>query len=247
MSEHIPQNIDEMLWRTAESADANLRSEFLSSHPSYAQELAAREGVVDAMRAARPVAPIATRFSPAVRPRTVRLWLAPLAAGLLMGLALASYQIVRFNQSAPKRSAPKQEVVIRPPIPQPRGSARRDSMPVPNSAISPGTSERPPVEIADDMVALDPKGATLFAALQAIRAKGVKIQAMPGLEDGPITLESNREDGFIELPAMQMLTAVQKAADFELVDAGPDGYLALPKDRTSRIGAESGTVKLGGN
>ena len=57
MSEHIPQNIDEMLWRTAESADANLRSEFLSSHPSYAQELAAREGVVDAMRAARPVAP----------------------------------------------------------------------------------------------------------------------------------------------------------------------------------------------
>jgi hypothetical protein len=235
-----------MLWRLAENADAAERADFLARRPELENELLSREQMVGKLRSARPVAPIPTKFFPsaAVRPRP--MWLAPLAAGLLVGLAFASYQIVRSNQAEPKAAPAKRTVVPQSPIPKLGDDSRLEVRKV-DPTVSPGTSERPTEYSASDLVVIDVKSATLFATLEAIRGKGIKVQAMPGLEDKPIVLEPNHDDGKLELPALQMLTAVQKAADFELVDAGPDGYLALPKDKTSRVGSESGTVRNDGN
>ena len=102
-----------------------------------------------------------------------------------------------------------------------------------------GQCPRPDEVRGDDgLVVLKVDGASLFAALGAIRAKGVQVEIMPGLEDMPITLAANRDDGTIALDPVAMLNAVQAASGFDLVSNGPDGYMALPSDRTTIIDEE---------
>lgn len=237
MAERISQQIDELVWKVAESDDSALEADLVQRYPHLRAELATRKAMVDVFRSARPVPPIATRFVPtrvAVRPR---YWLVPLAAGLLMGLAFASYQVVKFSQSAPKRSVTKIIVPPQSPTPMPPDGHVIKPTPTPNSNLAPGTAERPEeVGPSDGLVVIATNGATLFGAIEAIRAKGLKIEIMPGLQDAPITLEANQDDGTLALDPQAMLQAVRAAAGFELVDGGPDGYMALPSEKTTVVG-----------
>jgi len=244
MTDKIPSQIDELLWRVAEARDAELTADFLRRYPAMDAQLATREAIVDSMRAARPVPPIATRFVPNSAPAPVRrLWLAPLAAGLLVGIAIASYQIVKFNQLAPAEPEPKTVVVPQSPVPVPKDGRNAGPMPSHDSPYAPGTGPRPDEGPSDDGLVVLGTDTSLFAALGAIRSKGVQLEIMPGVEDMPLTLPANREDGTVALEPMQMLNVVKAAAGFELVDNGPEGILILPSEKTTVIGGESSRVR----
>ncbi|MEO7454384.1 MAG: hypothetical protein ABIV13_06445 [Fimbriimonadales bacterium] len=239
MMDKITHDIDELIWRVAEAGDTELTADFLRRYPNLATALSSRQAMVDSMRGARPVPPIATRFVPSTPARANRrpLWLGPLAAGLLVGLALASYQIVKYAQSAPKD--PEKTLVVNPqsPTPTPRDGRVITPTPTPNSNYGPGTAPRPDETTDDDgLVVLHTNGTTLFGALNAIKGKGLRLEIMPGVEDMPITLTANRDDGTIALEPLQMLRAVKAAAGFELVDNGPEGLLILPAENTNVIG-----------
>jgi len=246
-AENLSREVDDLIWQVSESGDSRLETEFLQRYPQHAAALDARKQVVRSMRAAKPVAPIATHFVPTQQVRRARLWLAPLAAGLLIGLAMASYQIVKYTQSAP--SEPKTTIVVNPqsPIPTPRDGSEMRS--VPTGEQDPGIGARPTDDtLREPLVVIKVDGATLFAALAAIQGAGTRIEIMPGLEDAPITLEPNRDDGTLALAPLAMLHTVQTAARFELVDAGPDGYLALPSDKTTIIGGKDARpIETGSN
>jgi hypothetical protein len=83
--ENISREIDELMWQVAESGDGQMEADFLKRYPQHATTLTARKQLVLNMRSAKPVAPIATHFSPTRAARRPRYWLAPLAAGLLIG------------------------------------------------------------------------------------------------------------------------------------------------------------------
>ena len=244
MMEKIPSHIDELLWRVAETNDSDLTADFLRRYPTMGSQLATRHAMVGAIREARPVPPIATKFvpSPAAAPRR-NLWLAPIAAGLLIGIAIASYQIAKYNQLAPSGPEKKATVVPQSPVPTPRDGRVITPTPTPNSNYDPGTQPRPEEPVNDDGLVVLRTDTTLFAALGAIRQKGVLIEIMPGLEDMPLTLTANREDGSVALEPLQMLQAVKAAAGFEMVDNGPEGILILPSENTTIIGGESGRVR----
>ncbi|MDQ2986296.1 MAG: hypothetical protein M3R13_06180 [Armatimonadota bacterium] len=251
MAERISQQIDELVWKVAEAGDSALEADLVQRYPHLRAELATRKAMVDVFRSARPVSPIATRFVPtraAVRPR---YWLVPLAAGLLMGLAFASYQVVKFGQSAPKKSVSKVIVPPQSPTPVPPDGRAIQAGPPPNSNLAPGTAERPEeVRSTDGLVVIATNGATLFGAIESIREKGLKIEIMPGLQDAPITLEPNQDDGTLALEPQAMLQAVRAAAGFELVDGGPDGYMALPSDKTNVVDGSPNRIRykdVGGN
>jgi hypothetical protein len=237
MAHNIPSHIDELLWRVAEAKDADLTADFLRRYPAMESQLAARSAMVDSIRGARPVPPIATRFVPAAAaaPRP-RFWIAPVAVGLLVGLAIASYQIAEFAQG-PEISEPDRVVVPQSPIPTPGDGRVITPTQPPTTNYDPGTVARPEELPTDDrLVVLSVNGTTLFGALNAIKEKGVNLEIMPGVEDMPLTLAANRDDGTIALEPMQMLQAVKTAAGFELVDNGPEGLLILPSENTTVIG-----------
>jgi hypothetical protein len=161
------------------------------------------------------------------------------AVGLLVGIAIASYQVAKFMQGPVE---PERKVVVVPQSPVPTPSDGRVITPTapPNSNFDPGTQPRPEETDSDDgLVVLATNGTTLFGALGAIRDKGVQIEIMPGVEDMPITLSANRDDGTIALEPMQMLQAVKNAAGFQLLDNGPEGLLILPAEKTTVIEGEA--------
>lgn len=244
-AETITREVDELIWQVAESGDAKMYADFLQRYPQHAAILEARKKLVFNMRSAKPVAPVATHFAPTRRAARPRYWLAPLAAGLLVGLAMASYQVVKYRQSAP--SEPHTTIVVNPqsPVPTPRDG--REMRSIPTGEQDPGIGVRPIDETYEDsLVTITVEGATLFGALAAIQGTGLKIEIMPGLEDAPITLAPNRDDGTLALAPLAMLETIRAAAGFELINAGPDGYLALPRDKTKIIGGkEARSVEVG--
>lgn len=244
MGDKIPFEMDELLWRVAEARDADLTADFLRRYPTMQPQLSTRQAMVDSMRAARPVPPIATRFAPsAARASRSKLWLAPLAAGLLLGLAIASYQVVKFSRQ-PTQPGRTTIVVPQSPVPTPKDGRVVGPTPADNFPHAPGTGPRPDDTRTDDgLVVLKAEGTSLFAAIAAIRKKGVTVEIMPGLEDMPLKLTPNRDDGTFALEPLAMLHAVKAAAGFELVDGGPDGFMALPSERTTVIGGESERVR----
>jgi len=237
-ADRLPTHIDELLWRVAESRDADLTADFLRRYLAMTAQLATREAMVDSLKGARPVPPIPTRFvaTSAAATRRPRYWLAPVAVGLLVGIAVASYQIAKFSQGP---TQPEKPTVVAPesPVPTPSDGRAITPNPRPNTNYDPGTVARPDELTNDDgLVILNVNGATLFRALASIEAKGVQLEIMPGVEDMPLTLTANRDDGIIALEPMQMLQAVQTAAGFEMVDNGPEGLLILPAEQTTVIG-----------
>ena len=239
MADKIPTNIDELLWRVAEARDADLTADFLRRYPTMRPHLSTREAMVDSLRSARPVPPIPTRFVPASAPvlRRSRFWLAPVAVGLLVGIAIASYQIAKFSQAP---TQPEKKVVVVPQSPVPTPSEGRVIAPPPKTNYDPGTQPRPEEPMNDGgLVVLSVNGTTLFGALGAIREKGVQLEIMPGVEDMPITLSANRDDGTIALEPLQMLQAVKNAAGFQLLDNGPEGLIILPAEKTTIIEGEA--------
>jgi hypothetical protein len=252
MANKIPEHIDELLWRVAETRDTDLTADFLRRYPAMRPQLATREAMVDALKGARPVPPIATTFTPsaALAPRR-KLWLAPLAAGLLIGLAIASYQVVKFANAEPRQPEKKVVVVPQSPTPKPIDGRQIHASPSTDSRYAPGTAPRPEDPRNDDGLVVLKTDTSLFAALAAIKAKGVDIQLMPGLEDMPLTLAPNRDDGTLALEPLSMLQAVKAAGGFEMVDNGPEGILILPTEKTTVIGGEGSRIRTedidGGN
>lgn len=239
-SDAISRETDELIWLVAESADPQAEADFVQRYPQHAEALRLRKSMVSRLKGAKPAPPIATHFVPTRPKQTHKYWLVPLGAGLLVGLAMASYQVVRFINSEPE--APRaREVVNLPPSPVPTQPRRPEVQPAPNDSYNLGTAPHPEEPAAEDaMVVIRVDGARLYACIEAIKSKGVNVKIMPGLEDAPLLLKPNGDDGTLSLSPMAMLKAVQAAADFELLDAGPDGLLALPKDKTTVLDDKGG-------
>jgi len=227
----ITREVDELIWQVAESHDPKMEAEFRQRYPQLSAVLADRVRLVGSLRSAKPVAPIATRFAPKRTAKAPKFWLAPLAAGLLIGLAAASYQIVKFVSSEP--AEPKATAPIERQSPVPKPTVERELRQVPTGETPPRVA--PTVAPEESLASIPVEGATLFGALEAVEQAGIKIQRMPGLEDAPISLSANMDDGTLALPPFEMLKAIQQAAGFEMVDGGPDGYFILPSDRTQKL------------
>lgn len=228
----LNEQIDGLIWQVAESGDDAARADFELRYPEHRAALATRVAMVDVLRAAKPVSPIPTRFVPARKPASRRwLVLAPLAAGLLIGVALAAFQIGKMSGSPEGPANPEPAPNYVSPTPTPREN--NSVAPPINAGPNLGTAPRDTIQPADTGMVVLPIETSLFAALSAVRDKGVKVEIMPGVEDKGITLQPNRDDGTLALEPAAMLQAIKAAAGVEVVDAGPDGYLVLPSERTT--------------
>ncbi|MGI8924138.1 MAG: hypothetical protein ACR2HJ_08905 [Fimbriimonadales bacterium] len=236
MSSHL----EELLWATAESRDAQMEAEFLQRYPHLATQLATHQAAVDALRGSRPVSVAHRPFeAPVVRQSAFRAWVVPAAFAALAAIAFGAYQVTKvITRVEPE---PKPALDVRQAIPIPPAIARPDvdSAVVEPTGKDPGTSPRPLTPKKEPIVVVGTKALTLLAALDAIESQsGLPIEVMPGVEDEILRLPTNRKDGTLALAPKDMLLLLEQEAAIRLLDGGPDGFLILPMSKVQNAEVE---------
>jgi hypothetical protein len=181
--------------------------------------------------------------------------LVPAAVMLLAALGFGAYQvtasIVRRNSEAAKPAIGTSST-----LQTPAGSTndvastvggKNTGAATSNSNASYGYGERPIAPPERVKTVRVPNQTNLFAALNALASQGgVRVQIMPGVNDGPIALPMNGPNS-LELPVKDFVLAIEQAAPVRIIDGGPEGYYVIPMDKTNNVGAQPGSESGGGN
>lgn len=242
----IPETIQEMLWIAAESSDPNVVAEFEQRYPQYRVELARVRAMVEAMRIARPVAAPQSRFERPAKAAGAFPSRFALAAGVVLGLALAGYAAFRVTDllvHKPAPADPPRPLPVGPVQPSGADAGTRDHqtrVPEPptsglrqgdvGTTARPLDTEKPAPEIA---VRGD---ATLFDAIGAIKGAGIIVHVDPDVRNVPLNLAPETPDGLLIFTVDQLtelFLEMERRAPIRVQDLGPEGYLIVPLEKVS--------------
>jgi hypothetical protein len=243
----IPETIREMLWVAAESGDPGVVAEFEQRYPQYRVELARVRAMVEAMRVARPVAVRQRRFELPARAASGFPSRLALAAGIVLGLALAGYAAFRVTllvQKPDPDQTPQPASVVRDQPPSGEVGTRDHQTRAPEPAApglrqgDVGTTARP-FETEKPTAEIAIRGdASLFEAIAAIKGAGIVVHVDPDVRDASLNLAPDTPDGLLvfkvdQLP--ELFLELERRAPIRVQDLGPEGYLVVPLEKVSNV------------
>jgi hypothetical protein len=232
----IPREIDEAMWRLAESRDPEALEAFVERYPDFKVEMTQRLKAMDRLRQAKPQAE-AGRFrapvAPAAPPQRALWAVGALAAA---SLVFAGYVIgggfERRPEPQPTTAAtgpsdaagPSPATVTDPGQPSVSGSTAGPQAPAgppPDQG-----SDRPPivpVDPFDRLVTVQVESGTLSSVLDQVAAQaGIRLLRAPGFVDEQI------QANYVDLPARQVLADLGQAYGFTVVQQEGAEALVIP-------------------
>lgn len=255
--ENLPQEIDELIWLTAESNDESAIKDFEERYPQYRAELATRRVMIEVMRKSKPQGIPMHLENPRMylsksRNSWFRWAFVPISVMMLTVLAFGTY-ILKLQLSKEKdilnkeednfilESLPKNKNSMNPIIvPGNRTQERTDSY----TAITPdGTSPRPmPENNQPQGIILKVGKTTLFDVLNSISRQGnIPIHFAPNIENISLDIQAPPGVTTLTLSLQEAITAIERSAPIRILDNGPEGILILPIDQVRNIGVDEGS------
>lgn len=248
----VPPELDDMMWRLAESSDEKGHAEFLIRYPDYKSEFEKRIAMVNGLKGSRPKASRARPdFMPSARSLASasgppRLALVGAAALVLAGTVFATLGTVRYLDSrrpvATTATAPDNHQ--QQPITTGGGQPEGGQLPVANNHDP--KRDLPeivaPVSPFDSLVTVVATKLRLSNCLDDVaRQAGIRLESAPGME----ALDMDIEVDYRGVPAAAVLEDLARNFKFTILRQSADTALLVPAVDPKKP-LESGTAGTSG-